>query len=158
ILLYAFAQRLGKDAPQRRDRWSSGEDPALLEQIPNAALLFRRGDVVRARETVVLSPSEADVYERKTSPLSSRALRTVVERNRVVVRLPHRSAQKKSQQNERIVTDMNTDFSGGHHGYVTSDTGELRRDFRRGIFFIETEKTRGASGRLGGAVHALGSV
>lgn len=162
ILLYAYGQ-YPPGAPRRKpNQWSAMEDPALLEQIPAAALLFRRADVSEARRTIVLAPSAKDVFGKSTSPRSSRTLRTAVEQSRIAIRLPDMGGANGTGETtgsaERVVTDMNQDLllPGAHT--VESDTQELRRDYEAGRFFINTARTQGATGRLGGERLKLGAI
>ena len=50
---FAYSQE-PLNGPGSPSNWQSYNDPALLETLPAAALMFRRGDVAEAKTTYVL--------------------------------------------------------------------------------------------------------
>lgn len=153
-MLFAYAQQ-PLEPPTRADSWSSFHDAALMTTMPAAALAFRRGDVAPARETFVLRPSSADVYERATSPATSATLRTLVEQSRVELALPDVPAldwdtRHAAREGGTVLDDVDHDALPIDATSVRSDTGELVRDWVAGTHVVDTPRTQAASGWLGG--------
>jgi hypothetical protein len=57
-----------------------------------------------------------------------------------------------------VVTGLDRDFIAADASAVTSDTGELRRDFLAGVQTIDTARTQAAIGWIGGREIALTDV
>ncbi|MBC8069458.1 MAG: glycosyl hydrolase family 5 [Deltaproteobacteria bacterium] len=154
-LLYCHVQ----DAlapPQSVSMFSGWVDPAITALMPAAAVMYRRGDIAPARETIVLAPSEADAYGRARNPFNSAALRTGFERSRVVIALPDSDALDWDKPAARpagatVVTDMDRDLLPEGSTRVVSDTGEIARDFAEGIINIASPRSQAAIGWIGGA-------
>ena len=53
------------------------------------------------------------------------------------------------------MTDPDHDYIPAGQKSVRSDTGELKRDWKRGIQTIDTPRTQAVSGRIGGKVLEL---
>ena len=163
LLSYCYAQTPLGHPPKRASAWGQHVDPAQLGLSPTAALMFRRGDVAPARETVALAPSVEAVWNSHASPKTRAALRTLPERSRMVVVLPDRpeldwDVPGVPPEGTRVVRDLDTDFLPPSGTEVQSDTGEITRDWAAGVLRIDTPNTQVASGWLGGETVELGAL
>ena len=154
-MLYGYSQ-VPLDNTPRPDNWSSFSDPALMGAMPAAALLFRRGDVARAKKTARLLADRKDLYYKARTPRNSAALRTLPELHRVVMSLPDLpeldwdSPPPGENGPSFDVKDLDKDFLGKETTKVVSDTGELVRDWTAGIQTIDTGRTQAVQGEDGG--------
>jgi hypothetical protein len=130
-------------------------DPAITALMPAAAIAFRRGDIQPAREHFVLKLTGEQVFHRRLDAGSSATIRTLIERSRISLALPDipefdwdRATSIASDA--KIVTDPDRDFLGDDGTYVESDTGQIRRDWARGLLTIHTPRTVAASGWMDG--------
>jgi hypothetical protein len=153
-MLYGYLQAPVQE-PEKPDPWSTWNDPAITALMPAAAVMFRQGHVKEAQKTYRLDLSREAVYYENTSPQTSRAIRTLVEQSKLTIGLPDLpelawdgSTQKAS--GAVVVTDTGRDFLPPGQSVVTSDTGELKRDWSRGTETIDTPKSQGAMGWIGG--------
>lgn len=121
--------------PYREGVFNTWNDPAKFGLFQHAALLFRRGDVRRAEESVVVR-----VDDMALTPGGTPALKLITERHRVGLELPGQrcSGDRTALWNEEPAEEM--------PGEVRSDTGELCRSWESGIGWIDTEKTKAAYG------------
>jgi len=161
-MIYNYSQRAFR-APDRPDTWSTFYDPALAGMMPAAAVAFRQGHVSPARQTYCLKLSREQMYYEALGPRTSSAVRTLVERSRLTLGVPSVKelpwcAETKPAAGVEVVTDPNRDFLPAGQEFVESDTGELRRDWSRGIQTINTARTQAAGGWLGGETIALKDV
>ena len=155
---YAYSQQ-PLDSRGRPSNWQAFNDPALMATLPAAALLYRRGDVRESDTVYAFAPSEAQLFDQPISPDNAVALRTAAEKGKLLMVLP--SARElpwieKSPIPERatIIADPQRSLIESDAKSVTSDTGELHRDWEDGIFTINTGRTEAALGRIGGrAIH-----
>jgi hypothetical protein len=161
LMQYAYAQ-VPLDSPGSPSNWHAYNDPALVATLPAAALLFRRGDVAEASTVYAFAPG-MELFNQAISPRSSVALRTAVERGRLVIALP---AAKELPWLEasplpagaRVLTDPNESLIDAKASHSVSDTGELRRSWDEGIYTIDTPRTQAAMGWIGGRRLALADV
>ena len=162
-MIYNYSQAPMAEPPTRPDTWSTYYDPALAGLMPAAAIAFRQGHVSPARETYCLKLDRKQLYEQGVDPGRSAAIRTLVERSRLVIGLPDVAeldwdAETAVAAGVREVTDPAQDFIPPGQDCVMSDTGELRRDWRKGLQTIDTPRTQAASGWLGGEAIQLKDV
>ncbi len=161
-MIYNYSQRTF-GTPDRPGTWSSFPDPALTGMMPAAALLYRRGDVHPAEQTYCLKLSREKLYYEPSHPRNMAALRTLVEQSRVTIGLPDVKeldwdAEAKISRGVRVVTDVDRDFIPAGRDYVTSDTGQLTRDWVRGVQAIDTPGTQAIHGFIGGQTVRLQDV
>ncbi|HSV72457.1 MAG TPA: hypothetical protein VLH79_01710 [Chthonomonadales bacterium] len=135
--------------------WSSYQHPGLMGLAPAAALLYRRGDVRPARSTVHLDLSGEQLFMQRTDEHTSRSIRTAMERHRLTVGWRAHSALPwlrpvPPPAGALVTTNLDRDFIPPGDS-VTSDTGELRRNWMRGIFTVNTPRSQMALGWIGGA-------
>ena len=149
--------------PTKLAEWTTSNDPSITPLMPAAALLFRRGDVSPAKETDVLQLSAEDMLYNAVSPQTSATLRTVTEQHRLQIAMPQSPllpwlTPSKLPAGAKVLTDPATDLIPANQDSVTSDTGELKRDWGDGVFTIDTPRTQAAVGWIGGKTIALGDV
>jgi hypothetical protein len=160
-LEYAYSQSpLGNTG--RLTRWEFARDPALLAMMPVGALIFRQQHVRPGTSLSYLCPTPADFINTALSPITSRAIRTLTETTRWRLVLPTLKEldwfkPAAPEQQGKVITDMAADFSGGGDT-VCAETGEFCRNWRRGIFTVDTAMTQLASGWIGGESIALSSA
>ena len=162
VMQYAYSQ-LSLDGPGSAGNWEAHDDPALMAVMPAAALLYRRGDVREADRLYVFAPGERRLYDESVSPETSVALRTAVEKGRLVIALPKTRElpwlrPSAIPAGATVVTDPNVSLVARDSVEAMSDTGELRRDWKRGIYTIDTPLTQAAMGRIGGREIRLADV
>lgn len=163
MMLFGYSNR-PLQRPGRAIAWSSFKDPAVMGLMPAAALVFRQGHVEPARRLFVLEPGRDAVLRERMGAGRLPALRTLVEQSRVAIRLPDLPELPWAKapavpETATRVTDLQHDFlvgdaaedQGARAPQVVSDTGELRRDWRRPLFSVDTPHTQVASGRVGTA-------
>jgi hypothetical protein len=161
-MIYNYSQR-GFDKPDRADTWSTFYDPGLTALMPAAAIAFRRGDVKPANETYCLNLKREQLYDTDLNPTTSAAIRTLAERSKLTIGLPDvpeldwdRATQPPA--GAKLVADPARDFIPPGEERVRSDTGELMRDWAKGIQTINTPRTQVAQGWLGGEAIDLADV
>jgi len=120
-------------------------DPAKFGLFYHAALLFRRGDVEVARKSVGIKIPEEMVFSSKQGPEQIPALSLVAEKHKVGMVLPGQthSADMMVSPDKSIVDES--------ENQITSDTGQLYRNWAKRIGWIDTPHTKAAYGFLGDA-------
>jgi hypothetical protein len=162
-MIYGYSQ-VPVEKPEKADTYSTWNDPALTALMPAAALMFRQGHVKEAQKTYRLDLSRENLYYANTSPDTSAAIRTLVERSKLTVGLPDipelawDDALSSSNPNATAFTDVTRDFIPQGQNYVESDTGELKRDWSLGIETIDTPLSQAAIGWIGRRRLALRDV
>jgi hypothetical protein len=137
-----------------RVNFDTFNDPAKFGLFYNAALLFRRGDVSPARETLAVRVPEnaieleaAGVKRVEGKPDVPRtdipALRRFPETRRVGLLLPGCEAPA---DREVAPSEEPAEVPGQD---LLSDTGQLHRNHRKGVAWIDTPRTKAAYGFLG---------
>ncbi len=155
MMVYGYSQ-VPLDRPPRPSNWSSFTDPALMGTMPAAALLFRRGDVSRAKKTARVRAGRNDLYDKARTPRNSAALRTLPELHRMVLSLadiPELSWDTPPPREKGPsfdVKNLDRDFLAEKSSKVVSDTGEVVRDWAAGIQTIDTARTQAVQGEIGG--------
>jgi len=162
LMLFAYSQQplasLGGPS-----NWEAYNDPALIAALPGAALLYRRGDVQEAKTKYVFAPTPVQLFDQLISPKNSVALRTAVERGKLVVAMPRTTELpwlEKSQipVGAQLITDPNESLINVDATYAISDTGELRRNWGQGTYTIDTPRSQAAIGWIGGEEIRLADV
>ena len=146
--MLAYTYRHNTEAPVDRitGAFDTFNDPAVFGLFPAAALIFRRGDVAAAGWPSVVLWQDSDVF---ASPQisawnSSAAYRSLVERTAVATSLsPVHSPKPVIGPADYVPTADPT--------FTTSDTGQLRRDWKLGIGTISAPLSQAAYGFLGRA-------
>ena len=156
VMLYAYSQdalRSPGNSP-----WNSYRIPQTMGMAPAAALIYREQHVKPAAQTVYLSLSREQTFTKDTSERTSRAIRTVMERHRLMLGLPAVPEldwfkATVPPAGAQTVTDLDQDFIPPGDE-VVADTGEFHRNWVKGVFVVDTPMTQLAMGLLqGDAVH-----
>ncbi|MGQ4648545.1 hypothetical protein [Lyngbya aestuarii] len=162
-MIYGYQQSpIGQ--PKAPESWSTSFDPAITAIMPAAAILYRQKHVKEAQQTYCLKLDSRETYYKNINPDNSATIRTLVEQSKLTVSLPDIKELDWDNNPEpdpnqvTIVTEIDQDFIPRGQQYVESDTGELRRDWVKGIFTINTDKTQAASGWIGEEDIALRDV
>ena len=159
-MIFGYQQSALK-VPSKLEEWSTSNDPALTPLMPAAALLYRRGDVSPAKETVTLALTAEQILTKKVSPETSRALRTIPERHKLQIAMPATPLLPwltPSPTSGTVVSDEKFDAIPPDATSVDSDTGELKRNWTDGVFTIDTPRTQAVVGWVGGREIVLGDV
>ncbi|MBL4684972.1 MAG: hypothetical protein JKY37_10310 [Nannocystaceae bacterium] len=159
---YAYSVTKLED-PHDVHQWSALYDPAQMALMPAAAVAFRLGHIKLANKTYRIELSRNTTYYTETSMISSAALRTLPEQSRVVIALPDIpefdwDTPAPPTPGAQTVTDLSEDFLPVGSTSVTSDTGEIVRDWANGILTVDTPGSQWAVGWLGGKTITLGDV
>jgi hypothetical protein len=138
-------------------------DPATMALMPAAALAFREGHVEPAKTRYRIVLDRAHLYDQEMGAHRSAAIRTLAEQSRVELSLPDLpeldwDTPKKSPPGAVEVRDLHRSFLPQDATAVVSDTGQLRRDWTRGIGTLDTPRTQAAYGWIGGRTLALGDL
>jgi len=153
-MIYAYQQSPLEWRKGKIDEFGISNDPAQLAMMPAAALAYRAGHVAPAKQTVVFAPTANQFFNTAISPLTSPALRTISERHRLVIALPTTPKLpwlKGSDNNKPL--DIDTVADGTTDESITSDTGELTRNWQKGTYTVNTPLTQAAMGWIG--AHAI---
>ena len=153
LMEFAYSQQ-GLDRPGGAGAWESGNDPALMATLPAAALLYRRRDAKEARTTYVYAPTSAQLFDRSTTADNAVALRTAVEKGRLLIALPpvHELPWLKPStipKGATVITDPQQPQIASNAEQAVSDTGELTRNWLQGTYTINTPRTQAAMGWIG---------
>ncbi|MEQ1545850.1 cellulase family glycosylhydrolase [Methyloglobulus sp.] len=163
MMLYGYSQeKLGGKG--KASNYSTYNDPAIMGLMPAAALLYRQNHVSPAKQDYELKLSRDDFFYKRQDPTTSKAIRTLLETSRFTVavpetkELPWLKGSKQTSSKTLIVSDANKDFIPKGQDFVQSDTGELRRDWGKGIHTINSPKSQIISGWIGGETINLQDV
>ncbi len=138
-------------------------DPATMALMPAAALVFREGHADPARERYRIVMKREDLYGREMGAHRSAAIRTLTERSRVEIALPDLpelrwDGRHRAPKGAIAVTDLDKSFLADDATEIVSDTGQLRRNWSRGVGTLDTPRTQAAYGWIGGDAIALSDV
>jgi hypothetical protein len=139
------------------------DDPVLLAVLPAAALLYRQSHVREAATVYVFAPNEDTLFNHAVSAANSPAIRTAAERGKLLVALPQVPelpwlAPSVIPKGVQIIRDAGTSLLTSGASEATSDSGELRRNWKRGFFTIDTPRSEAAMGWIGGTAFLLHDV
>lgn len=153
-MLYNYSQEK-LSPPRGPSTWSTYSDPALTGVMPAAALLYRRGHVSPAQKTYYLDVGPELFFGRALTPETSATIRTLVEQSRLTIGLPEVKElpwlkPTKPPEGAIRIDDPDRDMIPPGQFEVRSDTGELTRDWKRGIHVVDAPKTQAISGWIGG--------
>ncbi|WP_165251491.1 glycosyl hydrolase family 5 [Paludisphaera soli] len=153
-MIYNYSQEILK-RPRGPSTWSTFADPALSGVMPAAALLYRRGHVAPAARAYHLALTPEQLFGRNLSPATSATIRTAVEQSRLTIGLPATTElpwlkPTPTPEGATVLDDPDRDLIPEGQTFVRSDTGEITRDWRRGLQVIDAPKSQAASGWIGG--------
>ena len=163
MMQYAYSQESLAGSWVSASNWHAYNDPGLLATLPAAALMYRRGDVREASSTYIFAPTSETLFNQKITPASSAALRTAVEKGKLQIAMPSTPELawlKQSQLSSRaqILRDPNQSVIAANAVESTTDTGELTRNWQKGIYTIDTARTQAATGWIGGEAMTLADI
>ena len=153
-------------SPRSRGRASNYDmynDPGLLGMMPAAALMYRMEHVQEASQSVVFAPTLEDLMYRKISPATSAALRSIPQQSKLQIALPKIKELPWLEATQigiesTIIRDPDHAMLAPDATLSVSDTGELKHDWARGIYSVNSKKTQSVSGWIGGKVIELDQV
>jgi hypothetical protein len=153
-MIYNYSQE-PLQPPGGPSEWSTFFDPALTGVMPAAALLYRRGDVAPAKTTYHLALSPDTLFNRDLSPKTSATIRTLVEQSRLTIGLPAVKelpwlSPSRPPEGAIVIEDPDRDMLPEGASEIRSDTGELSRDWNRGVQTIDAPRTQSVAGWIGG--------
>ncbi|WP_460139564.1 cellulase family glycosylhydrolase [Pseudomonas sp. S2_E01] len=155
MMQYAYSQEGLSGTWRTVGNWNLYNDPALLSTFPAAALLYRRGDVAEAKTTYAFAPTPDTLFGQAITPSNSALLRTAMEKGKLQIVMPQTPALPwlttgSTANNAKVFADPNQSLLDANASESTSDTGELKRNWKRGVYTINTPRTQAASGWIGG--------
>ncbi|MBO7146805.1 MAG: hypothetical protein J6W81_03555 [Lentisphaeria bacterium] len=129
-----------------RQNFETFMDPAKFGLFYAASIMFRRGDIAPAKETQVIELKKEDIY----SPVHGMANHNLpnveatanCEKHKVEIRLPG------SEIPANAIRPDDLGPAGDDTDSVTSDTGELFRNWKDGFGWIDTPKTKSIYGKF----------
>lgn len=162
LLQYAYSQE-APWFPGTASNYNSYNDPSVLAMMPAAALVFRQRHVQPARTTYVYDVTADNFFGQGTAASSAPALRSAMEVGQLRVAMPvtkelpwlKRSALPP---NATVLHDASRPILPPNAQEATSDTGELRRQWGRGIYTINTPLTQAALGWIGATTIQLPAI
>jgi len=133
--------------PERRflEHFGNQSDPVRWGEFPAAALLFHRGDVAAARNTIHVGYSETDTFTAR--PAHRRAATSPFRHFPYISKV--RNAYFKDAYPGKARLVRGATYQPAPQKRYVSDTGELTLDTARGLFTIDTGRTMAAVGFLG---------
>jgi hypothetical protein len=163
LMLYGYCQQPLSDQPHITSVWDAFSDPATMGSMPAAALLFRNGHVSPAKKEYCLALSRDQMFGPPLRPDSCAAARTLMEQSHFSVGIPAVPEldwlkPSKPPESAKIIHEPDESFLPSNGSAVTSDTGELRRDWDAGFQTIDTPKTQVAQGAIGDHEFKLSDV
>lgn len=143
IISYAFAPKLQTFKPFVVDRCDLSHDPVKIPQLAVGALIFQRGDVSAARQTVERTYSREQVYETLRMPASEAPYFTPGFPLSIALqhRMRIRSLEGEGKPTEKVTAEQANP--------IVSDTGELAwyvSPKQTGMITVETERSQALIG------------
>ena len=162
LMQYAYSQAPLNNSGSPSN-WNAFNDPALMSTLPAAALLYRQKHVQEASTTYTLDLGHEQFFSQPVSPANSIALRTAAEKGKLLIALPKTKELAWLKpgaipQDSIIITDPSQSLLEIDALEVFSDTGELKRNWDKGIFTINTPFTQAAMGWIGGESIILADI
>jgi hypothetical protein len=111
----------------------------------------------------VLALKPEQLFDQDISPKSSVAIRTAVEKGKLLVAMPRTKELSWLEESHippdaHVITDPNRSLLSFDATYAVSDTGELRHDWGQGTYTIDTPRSQVAMGWVGGKTITLSDV
>ena len=125
--------------PYREGIFAVWNDPAKFGQFYHGSLMFRRGDVSPA-DKVLGARVTPDMYAGRAINLAA----TAMETHQV-----HTVFDTTDVSDGIELRDPNKKLERPDAGLIVSDNGQLKRDIKRQIGYIDTPKTKSFYGRIG---------
>ena len=157
MMVYGYSQNKLSGNNNKVGHYSIYNDPSMVGLMPAAALLFRQNQVSPAKHHYELKFNNANFYNKKSDPTTSKSIRTLLETSRFSVTVPEnknlpwlKDNLSSSGRGTIVLDDPNKDMIPAGQDFIESDTGEMKRDWRKGIQTIDAPEAQVASGWLGG--------
>ncbi len=125
--------------PYREGIFEIWNDPAKFGLFYHGALMFRRGDVSPAKKTIGVKIPDEMLGERYNTLCGS-----AMEIHQV-----HTVLEGTDCSDLDTIMDPKDKFPRENPDMIVSDTGELKRDIKRSIGYIDTPRTKSVYGKLG---------
>jgi hypothetical protein len=153
VMVYAYAQVPLNDAGTPSN-WHAYNDPSLISTLPAAALLYRKGHVREASTAYALTPDRQQLFYQANSPENSIAARTASEKGKLVIVMPIIPELPWLKNGiippgAKIIRNLNQSMIEANATEAVSDTGEIRHNWAKGIYTINTPRTQAAMGWIG---------
>jgi len=163
LMQYAYSQESLKGEWMSASNWHAYNDPALLATLPAAALMYRRGDIREASTTYMFAPSASTLFNQAITPNNSAALRTAAEKGKLQIAMPYTKElpwlkQSPLSTRAQVLNNPNQSLLDANASESATDTGELKRNWGKGIYTINTPRTLAATGWIGGESITLGAI
>lgn len=136
------------ESPMIVDMFQVHNNPIVLVQMPLASLLFRRGDVAPARETITVNYSQSAAFDAFLE--CGLDIYCVLARRQI----DPASALIHRVRNQFFATAPDSLPARWQSPYI-SDTRELTWDLDQGIVLVDTERVQAAVGFVGGRIIRL---
>ncbi len=125
--------------PYREGIFAVWNDPAKFGMFYHGALMFRRGDVSPAKKTIGAKVTE-ELYGKRSHTLQGSAME---------IHQVHTVLDTTDTSDLDTVLPSSTAWEREDPNIIVSDTGELKRDLRKSIGYIDTPRTKAVYGKLG---------
>lgn len=163
LMQYAYSQERLSGGWMSASNWHAYNDPALLATLPAAALLYRRGDVREANTTYIFAPTSTTLFNQRITPANAAALRTAAEKGKLQIAMPATRElpwleQSAAPAGAQILLDPDQAVLDANATQASSDTGELTRNWQKGIYRIDTARTQAVTGWIGGETLTLDDI
>jgi hypothetical protein len=163
LMFFAYSEEAFVEGQSTPSVYHAYNDPAMMASLPGAALLYRQRQVREASTTYVFAPSAHELFYRSESPANSVALRTASERGRLLIAMPKVPElpwldKSAIPEGAKIIRETDESQIPPDSTQAVSDSGELRRNWKEGVFSIDTPRTQAVMGWIGGKSIALADV
>lgn len=125
--------------PYREGIFAVWNDPAVYGLFYHAALMTRRGDITPAKE-VLGGEVTKEMYGKRATSLAGSAME---------IHQVHSVLDTCSKEGLTELRDPAKAYVRENKDEIVSDTGELRRNIKKGYAIIDTPRTKSVYGRLG---------
>lgn len=125
--------------PYREGPFAVWNDPAKFGLFYHGALMIRRGDVSPAKTTIGAKVTP-ELYGKRAQALHN---------NGMEVHQIHTVLDTTDTSDLEIIADPTQKFELENPNLIVSDTGELKRDLKRSVGYIDTPRTKSVYGKVG---------
>ncbi len=153
LMMYGYSQQTLGDQIGLTGVWDALNDPGLMAMMPAAALVYRNGHVSEARKHYTFALSPEQLFNSGLRPDTCTASRTLLEQSHFALGIPPVPQlpwlkPKDPPPKAIVIHNPSESFLSEDAHSVTSDTGELKRDWEAATQTIDTPKTQAAQGAL----------